>query len=192
MGMPCPENQEVLELLTEEDWREIWKRLRYFTYKYYSWLPLKVRGANLDELIQDAIVDTITGRRQWPADVNLVTFLCQVIRSKASHMLEKESKVVSIEDISPSHLSTPAEPSYLIRQEEKEKQAACEQLCERMRELVRGDELLSKIVAMRLDNPDLKPRELAGALGISVTEVHSAQKRLGRRVKVLREEWRNV
>lgn len=192
MGIPLPENQEPLEPRTEEDWRNVVNRLRYFTYKYYHWLPLKVIGVDLDGLIHDAIVDTLTGRRHRPPDVSLVTFLTNVIRSKASHLLDREKKVVSIEDISPARPTTSGESSYLFRPEEKEKQSVFQQMCRRLREVVDGDEVLCKIVDLWLENPDLKPREIARKLGISADELRSAQKRLSRRAKELREEWQNV
>jgi DNA-directed RNA polymerase specialized sigma24 family protein len=192
MGTLFQESRATLAPRTEDEWRDVINRLRHITYKHYYWLPLKVRGADLDGLINDALVDTLKSERVRPPGVNLVTFLANVVRSKVSHLMDREKKVVSVEDVSPARLGVPVESPYLVRPEEQEKQEAFRRMCERLRELVDGDEDLCKLVALRLNNPDLKAREIARELGSTADELRNAQKRLSRRAKELWEEWKNV
>lgn len=192
MGIPFHENQAPLDPRTEDEWRDVINRLKHITYKHYYWLPLKVRGADLNGLINDAIADTLKGERVRPPGVNLVTFLANVVRSKVNHLLEREKKVISLEDMSPARPVASVEPPYLVRPDEKERQEAFRRMCERLRELVDGDEVLCKIMALRLSNPDVKAREIARELGLTADELRNAQKRLSRRAKELLEEWKNV
>ncbi len=184
--------KDVLKNYTPEQWEELWKRLKRYTYKHYYWLPSEIGGVELDELIQDAIKDAIDRKRHWPPNLDLVTFLCGVIRSKAGHMSEKPRILCSIEDIPEAYLQTSPDALYTSRRESEDRHSACLQLCDKVREVVSGDELLSKIVNMWLDDADLKPRELARRLGVSIEKIRSAQKRLRRKIMQLREEWRNV
>jgi len=184
--------KEVLDHYTLEDWRALWKRLRRFTNKYYAWLPSAIGGIELDDLIQDAIDDALIGKRRWPPEVNLVTFLCNVIRSNASHMCEKHGKVDSLEDLSITYLQTPPDTLYPFQRENEDRQNGYLQLCDKVRELVRDDELLSRMVSMWLEAEDLKPKEIAHRLGVPIEAIRSAQKRLSRKTTRLREEWRNV
>ncbi len=63
MGTPSRENQAQLDGRVEDEWRDATNRLKYYTYKHYYWLPMKVRGADLDNLVSEAIVDTLTRGR---------------------------------------------------------------------------------------------------------------------------------
>lgn len=147
MGTPVQENRAALDPRTEDEWRDVINRLRHITYKHYYWLPLKVRGEDLDGLINDAIVDTLTGKRVRPPGVNLVTFLANVVSSKISHLLDREKKVVSLEDVSLARPIMSVESAYSVRPEEKERQEALRRICERLRELLDGDKVLCKIVS---------------------------------------------
>lgn len=184
--------KEVFTLFTKKDWEVLWKRLRYFTYSHYHWLPSKIGGGlDLDDLIQDSIVDTVTGKRQWPEDVKLVTFLCHVIRSKASHMQEKENnRLKYLEEASAPTSIAPT--LYLSRSEDAHQQAAYNELCNNIRELTNDDKLLSKIVELWMLDSKFKPREIASMLDISIEDMRSAQKRLSRKLWKLREEHPNV
>ena len=193
--------QEVRDLTEDELW-DLYTRLRYFTYKRYWWLEDKiVGGTDLDALIQDAILDVITGARSSPSHVPLFMLLCQTIRSKASHLWEKEKKRLSAEGRQTTN--SPALLEYLLRTfsgerpyllrpaEPSDQQTIYNQLCNKILELVRGDNLLTRIVELWFVTPDLKPREIAEALDIPESEVRKAQKRLSRKVKTLKEAWAN-
>lgn len=179
--------QEVLDRYTEEDWEDIWNRLKLFTYKYF-----RGRGLDLDGLIQEAIKDVIAGKRRWPLGVDFVTLLCQVIRSKASHLSEKERRFRPIEDVPALRLQAPKETLYSTYREREDRQLAYSQLCSKIKEMIHGDELLCRMVNIWLEEPELKPREMAHRLGVTIEKIRSGQKRLSRRANQLREDWRNV
>lgn len=178
----------------QEDWEAIWKRLRRFAHKYYYWLPARVRGVDLDDLVQEAILDTISGKRHLPPDVELVTFLCQVIRGKAYNLLKKkESSVVSLEEETPQrHLFLYAGARFMEYVKEADNRDVTQRLLHKLREFVNDDELESRILDQWLAQPDMKPNEMVKELEVSIVEIRKAQKRLGRKAKKLAEEWRNV
>ncbi len=192
MEVLSSEIKEVFNLFTRKDWKDLWKRLRYFTYSHYAWLPAKISGGlDLDDLIQDAIVDAVTGKRQWPTDVKLVTFLCQVIRSKVSHMLEKESnRQKFVEEISDP--ASRSHPQHVLKPEDAHQQLCYNELCNKLRELVQGDKTLEHIIELRILDPELKPSEIACMLERPIEDIRIAQKRLSRKLWKLREEWPNV
>ncbi len=192
MEVPSPDIRKVLRAYTEAESAALWIRLKRFTYKYYWWLPSRVRGADLDEIIQDAIGDALLGKRKWPPEVQLITFLCQVIRSNVNHLLDRESRTISIEEVSASRLTTPLSGSPAEQQEHAYRQAAYQKLCNKVLDLVQDDPLLSRMVKTWLDNPELKPRDMAHEMGIPIEEIRNAQKRLIRRTSNLRKEWDNV
>jgi hypothetical protein len=160
-----------------------------------------VGGTDLDALIQDSILDVITEKRRAPPSVPLFLLLCQTIRSKASHMWEKERRRLSPEGWQVTN--SPVLLEYLLRNlsdehphlfraaEQSDQRTVYNQLCNKILELVRGDDLLTRIVDLWFVTPDLKPREIAEALAIPEGEVRKAQKRLSRKVKTLREAWAN-
>jgi hypothetical protein len=134
--------QEVRDLTEDELW-DLYARLRYFTHKRYGWLQQRVSGGvDLDALIQDAILDVITGMRKSPPHVPLFILLCQTIRSKASHLWEKEKGRLSIEGWQKTH--SPAVLEYLVRDfssehphllrptEPSDQQAIYSQLCNKI------------------------------------------------------------
>jgi RNA polymerase sigma factor (sigma-70 family) len=194
MEVLSSEIKEVFLHFSKEKWEELWKRLRYFTYSHYRGLPSRVGGGiDLDDLIQDAIVDAITGKRKWPPGVKPVTFLCQVIRSKVSHMLEKENfRLKSLEETSSHTLTAYTESSFLTQPEDLQEQISYKELCNKILELVSEDNLLGRIVKLWISDPNLKPSEIAYMLGISIEEMRNAQKRLSRKLGKLRERWPNV
>lgn len=188
--------------LSDEELRDLYKRLRLFTYKHYGWLRHNLtEGSDLDSLIQDAIADVFTGVRGAPPDLSLFTFLCQTIRSKASHLWEKEKKLHYVKEMPEiqsaatleqllSGLST--ENSYSSQMSGgSDRQAMYNQLCEQILALVQDDSLLTSIVQLWIETPDLKPQEIADELSVPVRTLQKAQKRLRRKVKALKEAWTN-
>lgn len=154
-------------------------------------------GLDLDDVVHQALVDTLEGKRHWPKeDVDLFYFLCEVVRSLISHRVEQEKRNVPLESIGPRA----AEESELasveamiggsigeyLRYESIYNRLVYERLIERMYELVGDDEELINIVGLWSKDPSLKPGELAKAMGLSIGEIRNAQKRLRRRLGELR------
>ena len=204
---------KALNLLTEDDWRHLYNRLRYFAYKKYGWLQ-KHSSLDIETIIQDAIVDTVLGVRRWPPvdeqgnekDLDLFIFLCGTVRSKISHVLQADKKKLSIEEMLSVKKASEENRSDSVdvllyeafqqvssaQDEDSNQQAIYNELCNKLRALVLDDELLTQMVDLWADMPDLKPSDIAGILGLPDQEIRTAQKRLGRRVQQLKEVWANA
>src|SRR5690242_398747 len=195
-----PRAQEFQDF-SEEELLDLYKRLRLFTYKRYGWLPHHLAGVDLDDLIQGAIADALTGVRQAHPDVPLFTFLCQTIRSKASHLWEKEkhfrrgNETSEAQDaVTLDHLlgGLPVEnPLSSKTSGASDRQVFYNQLVKQILSLVENDALLTRIVELWVETPDLKPQEIARELGLPMEHLRKAQKRLRARVKFLKEVWSN-
>jgi hypothetical protein len=191
-----PLSQKYLTHMTEDEWRDLYKRLRLFTYKNYGWLRTRVEGLDLDSLIQDAIGDTIIGIRQWPVigadgevkDISLCVFLCQTVRSKVSHILEHEKNNVRIDvpDNHPLRLTLHTSLHKTRAGEGSDDLAIYKEMGQQLLDMVRKDELLTSMVKLYLATPDLRPREVAEQLGLPVEEIRKARKRLKRILTKLR------
>lgn len=173
---------------TAKDFEDLWKRLRNHTHFHYWWLPSRIGdGVDLDDLAAQAICDTLSNKREKPPGVNLVTFLINVIKSKVSHLLEKEARLQArgnlSEHLAPAgaHGETQGLPPPGDDQPQND-----DALLVKIRELVGDDGLLMGIVELWYHTPDLKPKQIAETLGIPMQEMRNAQKRLRRRLEDLR------
>jgi DNA-directed RNA polymerase specialized sigma24 family protein len=143
-------------------------------------------GATADDLIDEAIIAVRLGARKWPDGVDAFNLLWGIIRSRVSHFWEKEGRM------QPTHigpditLQARTDSKYLRPREDMEAQAAFHELRDKMLALVADDPLLERIVELLAK--DLKPKEVADELGISMKEMHNAQKRLRRKLSTLRAE----
>src|SRR5260370_24195642 len=91
--------EQQLSSLSEEEWVDLYNRLLLFTRKRYGWLKTR-SGWDAHDLVQQAIIDALRGNRRQPhtgfpggePDPNgsLFRFLCTVLASNVSHLLEIE------------------------------------------------------------------------------------------------------
>lgn len=205
--------------MSQAEWLELYRRLMLYTYKRYGWVRDRI-GVDPQDLVQQAIIDTLEGKRLWPSidihtgeakkDTNLFLFLCSVISSKASHLLEKERLRPTVEiseleqteadvrfEMDSSELvnfftgESPVRYFELTSDAIPESQIYYGELVDRVSQSVAGDTELMHIVESLLQSPDLKPKEIAEQLGLSLPQIYTALKRLRRRLHGLREEMRN-
>lgn len=182
--------RRVLDEMTEPEWEDLWKRLRVYTYKNFG--PRIKDRVKLDEVIQDAIEDTYFGNRRLPPDVNLTAFLCETIRSKISHLLEKEKNKISIEGFSRSQQQSssavltlnPSEyPGLTTRNEEAYQSVVYEELCDQIRRSVQPDPHLLQLAELLFATPDLKPGEIAIQINQPIQAVSNLLRRLSRKAR---------
>jgi RNA polymerase sigma factor (sigma-70 family) len=172
--------------ISDKEWKEIWQKLRVFVQRKYGNLG-KLVGLDLDDIVQQAILDTLEGRRTWPPtdkDVSIFVFLTWVIRSNISNILNKaESNVL----VWPSDQISIPEDYHPGTSQSKlpEQQAISKELLEKVHETVGDDEFLMKVLEKLMLN--FKPKQIAEELGVDIVEVRKAQKRLNKRIKKLRE-----
>ena len=202
-------DSEQLAALSEEQWRDLYLRLRLFTWRRYKWLSKS--GVDLDDLVVKAVSDTLEGKRHWPpvdeygqpkANVSLFSFLCRVVESNVSHVWEQERRKISAGLIEPDYgalgfaledlpvgsfeallsVSPRADPGS-AREGGTDSRAIYNELRDKLFDLVADDVELRSIVELIVADPDLKPREMAELLGLSLDRIRSAQKRLRRRLR---------
>lgn len=170
--------KELFHNLTQKEWNDLNKRLSYFFLVHYGREPRLER----EDLIQRAILDVYEGRRHWPTEVKLVTFLCGVMRSNASHILEKENNhpLQSIEETSEMALL------------QKEDIYTYLQLCDELRDLVSGDAVLSRMAEFIIQDAEVKPRDMLALMPeISKSDACNAYRRLNKLLLKLKTEREN-
>jgi hypothetical protein len=89
--------EHLLSSLSEEEWLDLYNRLRFFTYKRYGLL-----GLDLRQVLHQSILEALQGNRPLPQvdsqtgesdlKLNLFLSLCLVIRSNVAHQLEFERR----------------------------------------------------------------------------------------------------
>jgi DNA-directed RNA polymerase specialized sigma24 family protein len=187
-----------LEAITEEQWAEIWQRLRLHAWRRYKYIHQKL-GLDLDDVVQQAIVDTLQGARRWPSEkVDIFSFLCGVVKSIISHQLEQEKRKLSIDSGETDSSISNAEMISLeaivngsigeyLKYEAMFNRVVYDELTSKMYEMVKGDKGMAQIVQLWSKDPSLKPSDIAEELGLSMEELRNVQKRLRRKLKDLRE-----
>ena len=93
-----------LSEVTNEEWVRADAGLKIYVKVRLSYV--QKYGLSIDDIAQDAILHTLSGKRRWPVidpetgevkrELDLLTFLCSVARSLASHAIEKEKRMVSL------------------------------------------------------------------------------------------------
>jgi hypothetical protein len=197
---------ELLSSMTEEEWLDLYNRLRLFTYKRYYWLRDQT-NLDLEGIIQEAIIDTIQGKRRWPSvdkdtdevKISLFVFLCDVIRSKVSHLWEREKRQLSLDSfyentsVLEPKLGDSAKREVLLNESATEywslisrqdpySQLVHKEVVDKMFNLVSHDETLTKILQLWLQEPDLKPRQIAERMGLNVKQIYLILKKLQKRL----------
>jgi hypothetical protein len=191
------DSKDPLHSISEQQWTELWHKLRLHAWKRYRWLH-DVTGEDLDEIAHQAIMDTITGTRRWPPpddgsgeskDVPLFPFLCGVVRSIVSHNWERAKNKISLDNL-PSNFN--AEVLGELRQTTAssriENVTDYKQLTDKMLELVSFDKEVFRIVELLRTYPDMRPREIAEELGFTMPQMRAAQKRLRRLLDQFRKD----
>ncbi|MGA9773525.1 MAG: sigma-70 family RNA polymerase sigma factor [Blastocatellia bacterium] len=183
--------------LTEEDWKDYYNRLTLFAYKKYGHSILN-GTIDIEEVIQDVIVDVLLGIRHWPPvndqgqtrDISFFYFLCQIVRSKVSHMLGQKKRMVSLDSILDDEMPELLELVIRITtdlMQSSDRQALYNERCWWIFKAAGDDVLLKRIADLLTKEPDLKPKDIAQRLNLSETEVRNAIKRLARRAERMLE-----
>jgi DNA-directed RNA polymerase specialized sigma24 family protein len=188
--------------ISEAQFAEAWAKLRLHTWKKYRWLH-DLTGDDLDDIAHQALIDTWSGRRRWPPvdkvtglpknDVSLLCFLCETVRSIVSHRWEKTKATIPLDGFNSTARGPQFEraiahrPALVIRPTDIEEADEYKHLTEKMLDLVSNDEEVFRVVKMWRAYPDLKPREIAEALLLTMPQMRAAQKRLRRLLGELRK-----
>ncbi|SLM30872.1 hypothetical protein MTBBW1_2500021 [Desulfamplus magnetovallimortis] len=198
--------REEIRKLTKEDFDKILYTLikRNMNIHNYPGAP------SIEDFLHDAIHDALTGRRTWREDLDIKTFLMNIVRSKISNFKEKkgiDKNAISIDQkfgdddnihdsilfsstIGDSIGSVFSKPDYTKeRNRIIDKMIGKENLDlkEQILLKVSNDSLLTRIVEYVFDNPGepVRARNIAAGLNIDIKDVYNANKRLKRLLKDL-------
>lgn len=180
MATPDP---SALDRLRTADWGDLSPRLLLAAQRLHAQYLRRLPGApEPADLVQDALADLMTGRRACPPDVPILTVIFHVMRSKATNLLTT-NRAVGTEAGGPRHialddapaLATPIAPATGV-------------VRDAIRQRVADDPELARMVDLWLEDPKLKPGDLAAMLEVPVRDIYNARKRLARKLADLREE----
>ena len=181
-----------LDQITDEEWMAIWKRLRLYAIHNYGWTQSTVGvGLDLEAIVQEAILDTLTGVRRWPPvdnqgtpkDVNLFFFLCQTVRSKVSHATEREKRKLSIDSLDPRS------PVLIDSENKQEQKVHYDQLRESIMAEARSDSGLTETARLMTETPDITAKDIAKERNVPIKTVRKDIERLKRRLRNSRMAW---
>ncbi|HEY0322343.1 MAG TPA: hypothetical protein VGC66_15405 [Pyrinomonadaceae bacterium] len=203
MGVPPASNREKLACLTDEQWHALLNVLTYYAHRRWRGISQE----DCEDLIYKTIESVYSGNRNLREGVELATAFFEIIESYYSHKWEQETIKVIVEETSSEDQEKTEtkrvkrvdsleeadliELSSLVESGNPESQAEIKERNEKIYEMLGDDPELAVIVKLVLDEPGIKPREIAERLGIAVEDVYNATKRLARRVPKLHEEWKN-
>jgi DNA-directed RNA polymerase specialized sigma24 family protein len=170
-------------------------RIRKFAYLRYWTLGRRGAGLSPEDLIQDAMMAILDGRRKWRRSrVDFVMLLIGVIKSLSSHIVEGKARD-AFDDVVEYHapeedtdaldrMPSPAalRPEEQLEAEELEREATA--LDGRIRDHFKDDDHALTIYQGLCES--MKPAEIREC-GLSEKEYDAAQKRLKRGVRKLAE-----
>jgi len=195
MERPAPLSA-ALEAITDEQWILVWLQLRVWIRHNYYWFYLRTHR-DLDGIVSQAIIDTMSGKRRYPPidkktglerkEVELFDFLSWTVRSLISAQLAAANKLSQLDDTLQVPELADSRKSYLLKQVNVENTVSYKDLIVAMRELVKDDPTLDQMVQIWAVEPELKPREMAKVLGLTMNQMRAAQRRLRRRLARLKE-----
>jgi len=182
--------------LSKDDWEEIYKKAVYCAFKQIKSKALE--GIDAEDMAQKAMMDILNGTRNANHEkVSLITLILNTVKSNISHLFNKQSRVghIGSADGEPSPFEQPNDfedcrPHLVPEPQSIEKKLIDEEVVERAKAMLRGDEKLLKVIDLYLDNPGIKPKEIAKELGIKVSDVNNIKKRLSRRLKAIKDGFK--
>jgi DNA-directed RNA polymerase specialized sigma24 family protein len=186
------QTHKSLDQITDEEWMAIWKRLRLYAIHNYGWTQSTVGvGLDLEAIVQEAILDTLTGVRCWPPvdkqgtpkDVNLFFFLCQTVRSKVSHATEREKRKLPIDSLDPRS------PVLIDSENKQEQKVHYDQLRESIMAEARSDSGLTETARLMTETPDITAKDIAKERNVPIKTVRKDIERLKRRLRNSRMAW---
>ena len=181
------EVEEAVEALTKAQLVRLEKIARF----RHSTLGSRAAGRHERDLLSDAIIAVLEGRRKWVKDnCDFVGFLTGVMRSLASHIRDGRA-LDAYDEVVPNPANEPGSTVDLVDQIEAQASDNPEHLL-RARELdnqIRGRFESDPVVLLVYEafQENMAPVEIRSCLGIDEREYNAAAKRLRRAVRGLTE-----
>lgn len=172
------EGGRVLLALSEEQWVDLYERLKAFARRDCH------VTRNLHDLVMDAMIAVLEERRGWNPNFSPYLNLSEIIRSMASNERKKELRAVSLDSPAGCFLDV-TKPAFAPLSA-RPSPASDYETAEALRNLrkvilaIRSDAPLSRMVEIALYNNRWKSREIADEMGVEVSKVYNAKKRIVR------------
>ncbi len=171
-----PDNSD-LESLTKDEWEELYLRLRYFAFKFYS--HLAKNDTILEDLIHESYIDACRAKRKRPPSVSHFNFICGIMRSKTSHYFEKEKRR--------ARLNTATKVTRVMSAKEvaeyENARLDLSSAMQRVEKEIKDDKALNIIHQSVLIDPEIKPARIARDNNLPVNLVKNARRRYFRLVR---------
>jgi DNA-directed RNA polymerase specialized sigma24 family protein len=181
------EIEQAIEGLTEPQLVRLGK---IAAFRHRS-LGTRGAGRNDRDLLSDAVIATLEGRRKWfKAKVDFVTFLKGVMRSLASHIRAGKA-LDAFDEIAPNPVNDEVDTEDFVEQIptqapiDPERQLLAGDLDRQIREHFNDDPEVLLIYEAFLEK--MKPAEVQACLGLTEKEYNAAAKRLRRAVRAFVE-----
>jgi len=145
-------------------------------------------GRNEGDLLSDAIITTLEGRRKWKTNIDFMTFLKGVIRSLASH-IRAGKPVDAFDEIAPNPVNEEDETEDFVEQiptpapVDPERRLLARDLDEQIRERFKDDPVVLLVYEGFVEK--MKPADIQSCLGIDEKEYNAAAKRLRRATQII-------
>ena len=184
---PTPATHEEIEAAIRALTRTQLLRLASFAWFSHRALGSRGAGRNEGDLLSDAIIATLEGRRKWIKDnCDFPTFLKGVMRSMTSHI--RNGKATDAFDaIAPRPASEHDDAEDLLEQiptsapVDPERQLLARDLDKQIRERFANDVVVLLVYDAFQDK--MKPVDIQSCLDITENEYNAAAKRLRRAVR---------
>lgn len=136
-------------------------------------------GVTWEDLVDEAIEKLLSGARRWPAEVPLVAFLREVIRSLASEVWRKHAQAAIVTP-RPDAEGDESDPLLQVVDTAPgpEREAFARDLLQRVHTIFECDDGVQGILIAMADG--LSAEEVQGRLGMSLREYETCRRRLRR------------
>ncbi|HEX5370572.1 MAG TPA: hypothetical protein VFY10_14250 [Dehalococcoidia bacterium] len=188
LAEPMPATREEVEKALEALTDVQLVRLEKVSAFRHRSLGTRGAGRNEGDLLADAIIAVLEGRRKWKTNIDFMTFLKGVMRSLASH-IRAGKPVDAFDDIAPNPANDDDETEDFVEQiptaapVDPERQLLARQLDGQIREHFKDDPVELLVYESFLEK--MKPAEIQACLGIDEKEYNAAAKRLRRATRTM-------
>lgn len=164
------------------------------------------RGETVDSIVSKALTKVLTGERRWNPQTapDLPNYLMGVIDSLLNHLAQHKDNTAlravprqpdgSDAPLSPALGATDWHPESLDPESvllQHEQTAYEDRILQHLLDVSQDDPLVTQIILAMRDGHD-KPGEVATALGIPVSEIYNAMKRLDRKMICVRQHIQEI
>jgi len=166
-----------------------------------TWVVRRCGGLKLDDeqvrarardLINEAVMRILNGKREWDEALDFVPFMRWTMRSVASAEWKKASRHVPLdaETENPDGSRSPKRQfaDQIEPWEAALDEAEAEEMVYEIMQAAEGDPVLEKVVNAYLEDACERPRHVAKRLGLPEKDVYQAQRKIERRVLAARKK----